>query len=76
MANLNEMGQAARESSYDLATRTASEKNEALLVMADELEAQSDAVLSANELDVADAREQGLSEALIDRLLLTSRRIA
>ena len=76
MADLNGMGRAAREASYDLATKTASEKNEALLVMADELEAQSDAVLNANESDVADARQQGLSEALIDRLLLTSRRIA
>ncbi len=75
MANLNEMGRAARASSYDLATRTAIEKNEALSAIADELEAQSDLVLSANELDIADAREQGLSEALIDRLLLTSRRI-
>lgn len=75
MADLQLMGQEAKATSYDLATRTTAEKNEALLAIADELEAQSDAVLRENELDIAIAREQGLSEALIDRLLLTPARI-
>ena len=76
MADLNAMGQAARATSYDLATRTTAEKNEALLAIAGELEAQSAAILRENEKDTAAAREQGLSEALIDRLLLTPSRIA
>ena len=75
MADLQAMGRAAKETSYDLATRTTAEKNEALLAIADELEAQSDVILRENELDIAAAREQGLSEALIDRLLLTPARI-
>lgn len=75
MVDLQEMGRAARTASYDLATRTTAEKNEALLAIADELEAQSATILRENELDIAAAREQGLSEALIDRLLLTPSRI-
>lgn len=76
MANLQAMGQAAKAASYDLATRTTAEKNEALLAIANELEAQSAAILRQNELDIATAREQGFSEALIDRLLLTPARVA
>ncbi len=76
MTDLVAMGQAARAASYDLATRTTTEKNEALLAIADDLEAQSARVLSQNALDIADGREQGLSEALIDRLLLTPERIS
>ena len=76
MISLHEMGQAAREASYDLATRTTAEKNIALLAIADELEAQAGLILAENEADTAAARDSGLSEALIDRLLLTPRRIA
>lgn len=75
MADLQAMGQAAKETSYTLATRTTAEKNDALLAIADELEAQSEIILRENERDITAAREQGLSEALIDRLLLTPARI-
>lgn len=76
MANLQDMGREAKRTSYDLATKTTAQKNEALLAIADELEAQGDVVLQANALDIAAAREQGLSDALIDRLLLTPARLA
>jgi len=75
MADLQAMGQAAKAASYDLATRTTAEKNEALLAIAEEIEARSEAILDANDLDIAAAREQGLSESLIDRLLLTPARV-
>ena len=75
MTDLVAMGQAAKAASYDLATRKTAEKNAALLAIADELEAQSSQILSQNALDIADARKNGLSEALIDRLLLTPERI-
>jgi glutamate-5-semialdehyde dehydrogenase len=45
------------------------------LAIADELEAQSEMVLTQNTLDIADGREKGLSEAILDRLLLTDGRI-
>jgi glutamate-5-semialdehyde dehydrogenase len=76
MADLQAMGRAAKETSYVLATKTTAEKNAALLAIADELDAQSETILEENELDIAAAREQGLSDALVDRLLLTPERIA
>lgn len=44
--------------------------------MADVLEANSEAILHANEQDMAQARTTGMGEALLDRLLLTSARLA
>jgi glutamate-5-semialdehyde dehydrogenase len=43
--------------------------------IADYLEAQSDEIILANEQDVLEARRNGLSEALLDRLALTTARL-
>jgi glutamate-5-semialdehyde dehydrogenase len=76
MTDLIAMGKAARAASRKLATLTADEKNHALLAIADELEAQAETVLAQNALDIAAGRVKGLSEALLDRLLLTEKRLA
>ena len=76
MTDLQAIGRTAKEASYDLATRTTAEKNEALLAIATEIETQSETILRANELDIAAARDQGLSDALVDRLMLTPARVS
>ncbi len=76
MTDLNHMGRAARAASRELAVLSSSQKNAALLGIADALEAQAGAILAANALDLADSRARGLSEALLDRLLLNEVRIA
>ena len=76
MADLHAMGQAARETSYTWQHGQRRRKTTRSLAIADELQAQIDIMLRANELDIAAAREQGLSDALIDRLLLTPARIS
>ena len=76
MTDLVAMGKAARAAARRLATLTAAQKNEALLAIADELEAQAGTVLAQNEVDIAAGREQGLSDALLDRLLLNETRLA
>ena len=43
--------------------------------IADELEAQTETILNANAQDVAEARANGLSEAMLDRLALTPARL-
>lgn len=73
---LEQMGQAAKKASYQLATLSSAKKNQALAVMADTLEANSDVILSANEKDMDAAKASGTSEALLDRLLLTHSRLA
>lgn len=76
IATLAEMGQAAKTASRQLRVLTTGQKNTALQVIADELEAQTGTVLEQNALDIADGKANGLSEALLDRLLLTEQRIA
>ncbi|MFH8133568.1 glutamate-5-semialdehyde dehydrogenase [Pantoea osteomyelitidis] len=72
---LEQMGKAARAASYQLAELTSAEKNQVLLTIADRLEAESADILAANEQDLADARQNGLSAALLDRLMLDAPRL-
>jgi glutamate-5-semialdehyde dehydrogenase len=65
-----------KEASRELSTLSTDTKNRVLRRMADALTDAVDEILSANERDVAGAREDGLSEAMIDRLVLTPERIA
>ncbi|HFQ93354.1 MAG TPA: glutamate-5-semialdehyde dehydrogenase [Anaerolineae bacterium] len=76
MTDLITMGQAAKTASRQLATLTTAVKNKALLAIAAEIEAQSDVILAENAQDIADGRNKGLSDALLDRLLLTEERVA
>ncbi len=72
---LEQMGKAAKAASYQLALLSSREKNRVLEKIADYLEAQSDAILSANLQDLAEAKANGLSEAMQDRLALTPERL-
>lgn len=76
MTDLMAMGKAAKAAGRKLATLTTDEKNGALLAIADELEAQAETVLAQNALDIDAGRHKGLSDALLDRLLLTEERMA
>jgi glutamate-5-semialdehyde dehydrogenase len=66
----------AREASYVLSALTRTVKDAALRSMADALEADSAAILDANERDLAAAVEDGTPRHLIDRLRLTPERVA
>ncbi|WP_392565286.1 glutamate-5-semialdehyde dehydrogenase [Utexia brackfieldae] len=72
---LEQMGKSAQQASYELAQLSAKQKNQALSAIADLLEKQMPAILSANEQDMALAIESGLSEATLDRLRLTPERV-
>jgi glutamate-5-semialdehyde dehydrogenase len=70
------MGEAARKASRELATLTTKQKNRALLVIADEIERQAEMILAQNAQDIDDGKAKGLSNALLDRLLLTEERVS
>ncbi|MBB1200505.1 glutamate-5-semialdehyde dehydrogenase [Enterobacteriaceae bacterium 89] len=72
---LEQMGIAAKAASYKLAQLSAREKNQVLEKIADYLEAQTETILSANAQDLDEARSNGLSEAMLDRLALTPARL-
>jgi glutamate-5-semialdehyde dehydrogenase len=76
MTDLIQMGQAARAASRQLSILTTAQKNAGLLAIAAELEAQGAHILEENRRDVDDGRAKGLSEAMLDRLLLTEKRLA
>lgn len=72
---LEEMGKAARAAAYKLADLSTAEKNQVLMTIADRLEAESADILAANEQDLAEARQNGMSAALLDRLMLNPQRL-
>lgn len=67
---------AARDAAATLTTATRAEKDAALLLIADALEAKTADIVAANAIDIERARMNGTSEALVDRLTLTASRIA
>ncbi|WP_187372956.1 glutamate-5-semialdehyde dehydrogenase [Vibrio mimicus] len=73
--DLTVLGKAAKAASFQLATASTAQKNQALAIMADQLEAQSASILEANAKDIALGREAGLSDAMLDRLLLNESRL-
>ena len=74
MTELQKMGAAAQKAAAVL--RTAGEKKRAALnAAAAALRARQAEILAANEEDLNAAKENGMSEAMLDRLALTSARI-
>lgn len=74
MTELQKMGAAAKAAAAVL--RTAGEKKRrALLEAAQALRAAAPEILAANAVDLAAARENGMRDAMLDRLTLTEARI-
>ncbi len=69
------MGQAAKQAAFQLATASTAQKNKALSIIADELEANANTILAANAQDIELGRQAGLTDALLDRLLLNESRL-
>ncbi|MGD9644050.1 MAG: glutamate-5-semialdehyde dehydrogenase, partial [Elusimicrobiales bacterium] len=65
----------ARQASFALARLSTSDKNEMLLQMAHGLEAGVAHLIAENAKDLAAGREKGLSDAMLDRLMLDDKRI-
>ena len=67
--------QNARTASLELATLPTETKNNFLEKLADQLIAQTEAIINANQLDIDAARETGLSAPMTERLTLNAERI-
>lgn len=67
---------ASREAARVLATATTAQKNAALTAIADAVMRNQSRILPANELDLANGRENGMAEGLQDRLRLDEKRLA
>ena len=74
-SDIQAKGAAAREAARALARLSAEVRNRALEAIADELPARESDILAANAEDMEAGRQAGLSEAVLDRLLLTHERL-
>ena len=70
-----EIAKQSRSAARTLAASSGEERNQLLLNIADELEKNLDLILKANQLDMDAAKSAGISSSLLDRLLLTEKRI-
>jgi len=73
---MTRLAKQAKAASRELARLTTAEKNACLLAMAGALEKNSDALKTANALDMDRAAKSGLASAMLDRLKLDDKRIA
>ena len=71
---IHEMAVGARASAGELAKLTTAEKNAALEAIAVALERGVVRIKAANEVDVANAKKNGIADAMLDRLTLTDAR--
>ena len=69
------LGNQAKTASMSLRNVSTEQKNQALLAIAQNIGDSRNDILKANQLDVKNAQEKNLSDALIDRLLLNEERI-
>jgi len=72
---LKEMGRLARAASRRMANAESKVKDYALHLLAESLEKANPAIIDKNRLDIEAARDSGMSEAMVDRLVLTAKRI-
>ena len=73
--SLQEIGKRAKEAESVLRNLHSKEKDDLLQRIANELLTSTDLILAANQKDIEAAKDAGISESLLDRLLLTKERI-
>lgn len=73
--NVEKQAIEAKKAAKTLSLLSTEKKNEALLIIAETLEAEYETILTANEVDLEMGREKGYEAAYIDRLALTKDRI-
>ncbi|EIW17041.1 MULTISPECIES: glutamate-5-semialdehyde dehydrogenase [Pelosinus] len=75
LIELQMKGKNGKQAARKLATLSTLTKNQALEKMAEALEKEYAIILAANAIDIENGKGKGLSQALLDRLLLTQSRI-
>lgn len=75
MSEVKRKGLAATKASRELVNLTTEEKNEALKLIAEQLIKDKHTILAENEKDLKDGKEKGISDAVLDRIMLNEQRI-
>lgn len=72
---LTEIGKRVKSASVALATASTDEKNRILSAIADALRSNCEKILKANALDLENGKNNGMTPAFLDRLMLDAERI-
>lgn len=75
MSEVLEKGKLAKQASFEMIQKSTSEKNEALDLIAEQLGKDQQYILQENEKDLLAGKEKGLSESVLDRILLSEERL-
>ena len=75
MSEVFEKGQLAKQASFEMNQKSTEEKNQALQVIAKQLQKDQQFIIKENEKDIVFGRGKGLSNSVLDRILLTEDRI-
>lgn len=75
MSDLLQKANLVKSTAVEMAQKTTDQKNNALLLIADELVNQIEFILKENEKDITLAKENGFHESLIDRLVINENRV-
>ncbi|MBS4176800.1 glutamate-5-semialdehyde dehydrogenase [Lederbergia citrea] len=75
MSEVKRKGQAAKLASYSLVSISTEEKNEALALISEQLIIDQMSILTENQKDLEEGKGRGLSEAVLDRIMLNEKRI-
>lgn len=75
MTEIRKKGYAAQEASYQLSGVTTEEKNEALRLIAEQIVTDQDVILKENQKDLESGKKNGLTDAVLDRIMLNENRI-
>ena len=73
---VNDLADTARRAARTLTTASSADRKGALLAIAAEIEARASEISAANAIDIERGKAEGMHPQLLDRLLLTSDRIA
>ncbi len=72
---LTEIGKRVKNASAPLAVASTEDKNRILRAIANALRENCEEIVKANEIDLQNGKNNGMSEALLDRLMLDSERV-
>lgn len=75
MSEVIKKGKLAKKAAFELINKTTTEKNEALAKIAEQLLLDQDEILAENKKDLINGKEKGLTDSVLDRIMLNEKRI-
>ena len=75
MSEVITKGKAAKDASYSMNEKSTQEKNEALEKIAQQLLLDKEYLIAENQKDLEQGKNKGLSDSVLDRIMLNEKRI-